>query len=317
MKLLVMSEKNSRFALVDLTSGTKLSETSLYSMGEDEENLTLAMDFENDGKTDLCHITDEGMDVYTLSTTASKEFTKRTTYTGVSKNSLYKESNIGGIVTDNPESRLYCADMNGDGYTDLVAVPDAYKDDKDVEHKYASIHIALFTGNCFVQHSNVLDTRGTDDVILLFDVNKDGLPELLHLKDQSSGSQADLFKNEDGQLARFSYYVGMKLADNADLVPCNVSSFSDMSDILVVSGAYIKKYAYNINCRKNRLLTQFSDGYGNTQYNSYSDVSLSEGAYLPYPSGNYSNSKGFLCYRSPMPVLFGTRSVSEGKRLYQ
>ena len=313
MKLLVMSEKNSRFALVDLTSGTKLSETSLYSMGEDEENLTLAMDFENDGKTDLCHITDEGMDVYTLSTTASKEFTKRTTYTGVSKNSLYKESNIGGIVTDNPESRLYCADMNGDGYTDLVAVPDAYKDDKDVEHKYASIHIALFTGNGFVQHSNVLDTRGTDDVILLFDVNKDGLPELLHLKDQSSGSQADLFKNEDGQLARFSYYVGMKLADNADLVPCNVSSFSDMSDILVVSGAYIKKYAYNINCRKNRLLTQFSDGYGNTQYNSYSDVSLSEGAYLPYPSGNYSNSKGFLCYRSPMPVLFGTRSVSEGK----
>lgn len=313
MKLLVMSEKNSRFALVDLTSGTKLSETSLYSMGEDEENLTLAMDFENDGKTDLCHITDEGMDVYTLSTTASKEFTKRTTYTGVSKNSLYKESNIGGIITDNPESRLYCADMNGDGYTDLVAVPDAYKDDKDVEHKYASIHIALFTGNGFVQHSNVLDTRGTDDVILLFDVNKDGLPELLHLKDQSSGSQADLFKNEDGQLARFSYYVGMKLADNADLVPCNVSSFSDMSDILVVSGAYIKKYAYNINCRKNRLLTQFSDGYGNTQYNSYSDVSLSEGAYLPYPSGNYSNSKGFLCYRSPMPVLFGTRSVSEGK----
>lgn len=89
--LLIMSRDASKFALVDLNTKRKVSESTLFSMSDEEINLVLAADFENDGQTDLCHITDEGMDVYSLSAMTGNTFSLRTSYSGISKYALYME----------------------------------------------------------------------------------------------------------------------------------------------------------------------------------------------------------------------------------
>ena len=92
--LMIMTRDASKFALVDLNAGTKLIETTLFTNGDDEENLVIVADFENDGKSDLCHVTTTGMDVYSLSNDSSNSFGFRTTYSGVTKSQLYYEPSI-------------------------------------------------------------------------------------------------------------------------------------------------------------------------------------------------------------------------------
>lgn len=75
--LVIATRNQSKFVLVDLSSKTKISETSLITMSDEVAGLILATDFENDGQDDLCHITDNGMDIYSLSPIYGSTFTKR------------------------------------------------------------------------------------------------------------------------------------------------------------------------------------------------------------------------------------------------
>ena len=151
-RLLVISGSGSRFALVNLESGEKILETSLFEVSmnrkEDEPELTddmiLSQDFENDGKTDFCRITDSGMDVYTFNGTS---FQKRITYSGITKQSLC-HTYVGSVEKD-ALTQIYCADINGDGYLDIAALPRAVVGFKDL-NAYSSIwNVAIFSGKQF------------------------------------------------------------------------------------------------------------------------------------------------------------------------
>lgn len=180
MQLLITTVHSSKFALVDLSSGVKLSESSLFTNSSQEENLILVADFENDGKTDLCHVTDTGMDVYSLSSSAGTTFSLRTTYTGVSKSLLYTDPWHTLNGSHEIFSRIYTLDINGDGYLDIMSAP-ALNVNTGVAITTDIWNIARFNGKQFTVETNSVYLRDQDDAVIFLDVDKDGLPDMLHL----------------------------------------------------------------------------------------------------------------------------------------
>ena len=97
----------SYFALIDLEDQSKLSETPLFSA--DYNSRIYPLDTDGDGKTELCHVTNTGMDVYGLSN--NNCFTK-----------LYK---IPSINKDSIRTDVTFGDLNGDGKIDMLVPPEA------------------------------------------------------------------------------------------------------------------------------------------------------------------------------------------------
>ena len=301
MMLLIMTKQHSKFALVDLNSGMKLCEASLFTFGDDEDNPVLAADFENDGKTDLCHITDSGMDVYSLAEGGST-FSLRTTYSGISKHLLRVEPNytIDGIPQD-VISQLYTVDLNGDGYLDIASAPQlSVNIGGDIFDQTETWNIARFNGKSFSTTCENLYTRTKDDTIIFLDVDEDGLPDMLHQR----YSRLYYVPNINGDFTSQHNYSDIAPDPTADLVPGDASLFGTAGDIIVMSGPWVKLYAFSLDHSTRRSIRQLTDSFGNIQENEYRKTGGYSGAYLMDGTRDYSSSLGFSRLRAPFNVLY-------------
>ena len=309
-KMLVIATRNqSKFVLVDLSSKTKISETSLITMSDEVAGLILATDFENDGQDDLCHITDNGMDIYSLSPIYGSTFTKKRTYSGVSKSDLYYEPTytINGLPSETPGTP-YILDINGDGYNDIAYAPNLNVEVGDITVNSPTWNISIFNGKSFSTQYKQLYTRQKDDEIVFMDVDKDGLPDMLHFQN----SRLYLIPNVNGSFQRQNTYTNISTEENAELIPCDISAFGTNGEILTVAGPYVNVYAFNVNHSTNRLLTQFKDSFDILYYNTYGNISQNDGAYLTDYSRSYNSSSGFMRQRIPLTVLYGSYAVAGG-----
>ena len=307
-KMLVIATRNqSKFVLVDLSSKTKISETSLITMSDEVAGLILATDFENDGQDDLCHITDNGMDIYSLSPIYGSSFTKKRTYSGVTKSSLYYEPTytINGLPSETPGTP-YVLDINGDGYNDIAYAPNLNVEVGDITVNSPTWNVSIFNGKNFSTQYKQLYTRQKDDEIVFMDVDKDGLPDMLHFQN----SRLYLIPNVNGSFQKQNTYTNISTEDNAELIPCDISAFGTHGEILTVAGPYVNVYAFNVNHSTNRLLTQFKDSFDVQYYNTYGNISQNDGTYLTDYSRSYNSSSGFMRQRIPLSVLYGSYAVA-------
>ena len=77
-----------------------------------------------------------------------------------------------------------------------------------------------------------------------------------------------------------------------------------MSHFITVEGAYINLYAYSRNLTEDRLMTKFTDSYGKTTINSYSDLATSYASvYFIDQERTYDHSKGFARSVFPLQLL--------------
>ena len=309
--LLITTRKKSKFVLVDLDKKLKVSEETLYTMNDEVAGLTLAADFENDGRDDLCRITDSGMDIYNISSENGIKFTKRITYSGISKSLLYYDPNC--LTNGKPSSMPgtpFLLDINGDGYLDIAYAPyfNVKVDGKTVSSP--TWNIFVFDGRSFRKHSAILHNRQSGDKIVFMDVDKDGLPDMLHY--QKSGIYF-VPNVRGGFLSPQNRRVAISTENNAELVPCNISVHGYLyGDIMTVAGPYINVYAYGKNHSTNRLLTKFTDSFGVRYNNIYGDISHNDGSYLTDFARTYNSKSGFMRQRIPLSVLLGANNVSQG-----
>ena len=302
MMLLIMTKKSSLFALVDLNAHSKLSETSLFTIDdEDEDNLILSADFENDGKTDLCHITDSGMTVYSLANTS---FSQRTTYSGVSKSQLYVEPNfLENNVPWQTKAKIYIIDINGDGYLDIAAAPESGFN-VNGHTVYSTVwNIARFNGVQFSTETTLLNGRTPQAKIVFLDIDKDGLPDLLHLNDP----YLLYFHNNNGQFTLTSYsYTELGAYQASDLVPADYSLFGTKASALVVAGPFITEYEFGIDHSVRRRIDTMTDSFGILHSNTYRDLSGNSGVYLTDTTRTYSAIDGFSRRILPLNVLYNS-----------
>ena len=296
--LLIMTKNSSKFALVDLNTGTKLSETTLFTTGDEVDNLVIAADFENDGKTDLCQITDSGMNVYSLSDTSSTSFSLRTTYSGVTKDLLYRDTAFGQSGAAS-KAKLFTVDINADGYLDIASAPDEHSDVPGLIHHPSRWNFARFNGQQFSVDTTFVKERKPEDSIVFLDVDKDGLPDILHIQD----SLLYYCPNVNGWFSEYHNYAGVTVNSSSDLIPGDLSLFGIYGDIIVNSGPEMKAYRFSLDHASRRNLSQLTDSFGNLNINMYARTGEYGGAYLIDPNRTFSSSSGFLRLRAPIRVL--------------
>ena len=301
--LLITSEHASKFALIDLVARGKMSESSLFSV---PDNLFFVADFENDGKEDLCCATDTGMQVFSVADLTGTSFSLRTTYSGVTRTHLMSDPNF----TSNGDRMIlatepFVSDLNGDGYLDLATYQTPPKiDDEYVSSSHWSF--AYFDGKEFTSVEKTLYPRLEKDYIIMQDVDKDGLADILVLQ----GTHLFFVPNEQGQFIKQSNYSGVTVGGNADLVQCDVSAFGKYGDIIVVDGNEVRLYGFNVDHSFFRLLTSLSGSLGNVNHNSYARITEDGNAYGTDHSKEYHNQIGFMRSNAPLIVLKNSQVFS-------
>ena len=275
------NNKLSYTATIDLDTGEKTSEVALLSLSKEDyvSGKIFCVDMEGDGKSELCHATSSGLNIYTFTGT---HFVLNNVSSDISSADLDKEYNI--------------TDINGDGYVDIAVHP---------ESRYQPLRFYLYDGQAFVEYSFQIGSYGESDEIVFFDVNKDGLADLIHRQ----SLDAYLYLNENGVFkSSNSIMANLSLASNGDIIPCNIRQYSSMSDFITICDYRVKTYKFSQDLSRTRLMTRFTNSMGLTTVNIYSDMASSNEAYKIDQNRTYNISKGFSKTRFPLLLLYQTQT---------
>lgn len=103
-----------QIVVYDLSNGATLCNTTCsdfaFKANNTSSDIIFGMDYDGDGRTEICHIHENGTDIYSFSGTSSMTLTKIASITDIRR----------GWITSR---KLMVGDINGDGKTDLVLSP--------------------------------------------------------------------------------------------------------------------------------------------------------------------------------------------------
>lgn len=265
-------------SLIDLDSNCEISETNFMSLGLDD--YMFCIDLDGDGRTEVCHATPSGLKVYNFN---GSSFSLTKTHSGVTSSTL-------------SEADYYLLDINGDGYVDIARKPVINSSDWC---------FYKFTGETFDKQTISLHGVTELDRFMFFDVNKDGLPDLIKRR----LNKAAVYLNEKGTY-KYDHFINSKcsFAESTEFVPCNVRGYNSMSDFITVEGCYVNLYKFSQDLSSSRLLTRITNSLGATSVNNYENMAYSDCVYNIDKTRTYSSADGYAKCRFPLPLLYNTQS---------
>lgn len=272
------NSKTSYASLINLASGYETSETSLLSLGLDDH--LFCIDLDGDGRTEVCHMTTSGMNVYNLN---GSTFSLTKTITGVTSTAL-------------SSADYYFTDINGDGYVDIAREPVGTS---------LYWYVYQYTGETFVTKSINLQGTTEDDSYMFFDVNNDGLADLVN----RNGTSVNIYLNEKGTFV-YANRITSKLsfAENTRFVPCNMMGYNAMSDFITIEDSYVNLYKFSQDLSSERLLTKFTSSLGASTVNNYANMASSNYVYGIDAARAYNSSNSYAKCRFPLQLLYNTQS---------
>lgn len=256
---------------------------------ENASDKVFPIDYDGDGKTDLCHINSNGMDVYT--------FNK-------SGNTL-----IGQLVATNTfpnkgylQNRYYSiGEFNGDGLMDIIV--------SDTKNAYGSTNWYFYFSKgdgIFYGAVNVLgpNTSNYTSDYVLQDIDGDGITDLVEMKDDVFSTY--LIKNN--QMAD----GGTKTYSNSNelLVPVNINSSTLSTPLIGLVANHITLYTYMTNRRTSMALTGMANSNGVVEKNYYYQINTGDtfNIYTLGSAATFPYSKLF----EAIPLLAGNELYKGG-----
>ena len=293
MEVLAVSSHNpignsgitSKCYLFNLESGTKLYEKYDFPhivdfVGNSQPNPQAAfdntdrlfvLDYNGDGKSDICHINDAGTSIYTFEVSGTTYSLKKiATYTSLKKSTLVGRD-------------LMVGEFNGDGLLDLLLSPKADNTTNWsiyylMDNGY--LYIANFTG----PQKSALDNYG----FMLQDINGDGLTDLISYT--TLEFKTYLTKNGKPNTLTTTSSFGSGNS-HAKLLPTNINSRNVFCQMLALKNGKIFKYNFPRDDTREHMLSSVVNSLGvesrfdYQKLNSYG-YSKGNGAIFPYVNFN-------------------------------
>lgn len=289
------NDKTSKCYLFDLESGVKRFEAYVFPyvvdfVGTSQQNGTAAsentdrlfvLDYNGDGKSDICIINNTGTHIYTFDISGSTySMRKVASYSGITKSGLAGR-------------QLLFGDFNGDSKLDLLVSP--VRDQTD--YTWAT-HFSK--GNGQFEKQTFSGTRYYEDYkYYTQDVNSDGITDLMVF--MGSGFNTYLM-NSAGTPTLDSYTTYHSDAINAVIIPTDINNRNYFGRLVCVKGGFATKYAYPRNDTKERLLTGVINSFGVIEKNHYQKLNETDA----YGSWFYSRGSGavypYLNIQGPLNV---------------
>lgn len=245
------------------------------------------MDYNGDGKTDLCHINSSGLRIYTFNQNGSTwSASLVATDTGLTKSNL--------------ENRFFSiGDFNGDGLTDLV-----YSDRMDNQGSiywtfYYSKGDGSFATSSYIAGPN---TRNTTSAFIIQDVNGDGISDLTELTDDDF----TVYTMNKGLLTQ---EATQSLSNsNEYLSPVTINSSSLSTQFVSLMGTNVTLYSYKTNLQTDQALTGMANSNGVVEKNYYYTISKDNTGIFSYGSEEFP----YVSIFEPLTVLAGNEIFSGG-----
>lgn len=259
---------------------------------ENNSDKVFAIDYDGDGKTDICHIHAGGMDVYTFDVSGSTLTPRQVgTFTGLTRAMLENRD-------------IQPGDFNGDGQTDLVV--------SCVEGNTSSVLSMMFLskGNGqFVRSDfeNFYYNQGEERGVVLQDVNGDGQTDI---NAYNSTGFSSLLAGRD--LVGLDAAVSDFHRTHEVLVPANFNTRSSRSRLVALKNGTVTMFQLNRDDRKEAMISGMANSLGvveKNEYNRCDDLYLSPDH---VPSESYTVSYPYVIIHEPLQVLTATELYLEG-----
>jgi RHS repeat-associated protein len=263
-------------SLIDLSAGVKLYDSELITVHPGRPRGAFCCDLDGDGRTELCHATDAGMNVYRWQ--LSGGFSLEQTLSGPSADEM------------NGDNPTFVTDINGDGYVDIMLSPAVNGGSQWTRYAY--------TGTRMRQLSMEICSRGEDDEFLFIDLDRDGFTDVVKV----NGTSLTSYINSKGRSFSSGTVSPDGISDSKGILPVNVVDYSASSCFAKLDGTGINRYDYTITAGPRRYLTSMTDSYGRYYQNVYSYLPESS-LYGVDPAASVDAAAGYRFCTLPLYVL--------------
>lgn len=255
-------------------------------------------DYDGDGKTDICHISSTGANIYTFDVSGTSISARKVaTYSGLTVGSLANR-------------QLYLGDFNGDGLMDFLRSPSStIKDDANWMRYYSKGDGTFATS---VIKGETIDEEDGEGVIIQ-DVNGDGKSDVVKYMDY--GFYAYITSNQvfGGEKSYKSYPKLYSV-----VAPTNLNSHNVFTQLVSLKDGKAVKYHFSRNDSKNLLMTGMANSLGVIEKNEYH--SLTDGARGYYTGMDvYTKGSGatypYVNIQEPLVVLSASETYYDNKQV--
>lgn len=248
------------------------------------------MDYDGDGKTDLCHIDETGINIYTFVVRA-----------GIFASRKVATSNIL-TKADLANRDIFIGEFNGDGLMDLLVSPSNETDSREWAI-FNSKGDGQFEKNTFECAPNIKDINSG---FITQDVDGDGLTDLVHYDVDdfvAYFAKNNSFTNGVRSFQDIRYSIP---------VPANINSGNCSNQLVCLKDGTVTRYSYNRNYVEATQITGMLNSLGVIEKNSYRFINSENN-----PAGFYIRDNDavfpYVDILEPVPVIARSEVVVNGQ----
>ncbi len=278
--------------------GTRITDADSASNNTDK---LLVFDANGDGKTDICHINDDGINIYTFEQ-SSAELTCRK----ISTDPILKKSHL-------KNRELLLGDLNGDGLVDILV-----SSEKQEHQNWQVADWWLYNskGNGYFEYSSFLSATNSTPVyqepyhgFVVQDINSDGISDLCKYDKYN----IDLHLGENN---RWSEFQTNTYWDNSKpiVIPININTRNSHNQVMMLNDSVATLLSYNRHYADETLIRGMANSLGVVESNIYRKIDA-EGAGSGFYTKGMDAVYPYVNIQEPLSVVSSVETFVNGSSL--